>query len=155
MNTTLNKLKSHKPCKEGWEKLLKALGKTEADDEPIELSFILESNGYDDALWALRAVGGYEKEMRLFAVWCARQVQHLITDERSIQALDIAERYANGQATESELTASRDAAWDAARYAARYAAWNAAWNATWDAARNAQNAARNAQIEQFKKLIAL
>lgn len=66
-----------------------------------------------------------DRVMRLFAVWCARQVQHLMTDPRSIAALDIAERFANGQATEAE----RDAAWAAAWAAARAAAGDAAWAA--------------------------
>ena len=32
-----------------------------------------------------------DKELRLFAVFAARQVQHLMTDSRSIAALDVAE----------------------------------------------------------------
>lgn len=55
-----------------------------------------------------------DKELRLFAVWSARQVQHLMTDARSIAALDVAERYAHGQATTQELAAARAAAWAAA-----------------------------------------
>ena len=44
-----------------------------------------------------------------------------MTDQRSLDALDVAERYANGQATDEELAAARDAAWAAA--------WDAAWDA--------------------------
>ena len=54
-----------------------------------------------------------DKELRLIAVKCARQVQHLMKDKRSTDALDVAERFANGEATQEELTAARDAAWDA------------------------------------------
>lgn len=132
MKTTLNKIRSHEPCADGWAKLLRHLGKTKADDEPLSIVTILDSNGLDDALWCLRAVEGRDREIRLYAVWCARQVQRLMTDPRSIAALDVAERYANGAATDAELTAARDAA-------ARTAAWDAAaWDAAWDAARNAQ-----------------
>ena len=99
MKTTLNKIRSHEPCADGWAKLLRHLGKTQADDEPLALAVILESNGLDDALWCLRAVDGHEREKRLYAVWCARRVQHLLTDPRSVAALDVAARYANGQAT--------------------------------------------------------
>ena len=57
------------------------------------------------------------KTLRLFAVWCCRQVQHLITDPRSVAAVDCAEKFANGDATAEELAAAwaaaRDAAWDA------------------------------------------
>jgi len=119
MKTTLNKIREHEPCTDGWKKLLTHLGKTEADDEPVSLLTILDSNGLDDALWCLRAVEGYDKEIRLYAIWCARQVQYLMTDQRSLDALDVTERYANGRATEVELKA--------ASYAARAAAWAAAW----------------------------
>jgi len=61
-----------------------------------------------------------------------------MADKRSIDAIDIAERHANGQATDDELAAARDAAWDAARAAARVAARAAARAAAWDAARAAQ-----------------
>jgi hypothetical protein len=135
MKTTLNKIRSHHPCEDGWVKLLKHLGKTQADDDPLEIKKILESNGLDDALWCLGAVDGEDRKMRLFAVFCARQVQHLITDPRSIKAIDVAERYANGEATREEL----DAAWSGADAAARYAAS--------PSAANAANAARYAAAE--------
>jgi len=106
MKTTLNKIRAHGPCAEGWEKLLKHLRKTKSDDEPLSLLTILDSNGLDDALWCFRAIDGRDKEIRLYAVWCARQVQHLMRDPRSRAALDVAERYANGEATAEELDAA-------------------------------------------------
>jgi hypothetical protein len=129
ITTTLNRIRAHGPCEGGWKKLLTHLGKTAADDEPLPYSVIVESNGLDDALWCCRAEPQYASEWRLFAVWCARQVQHLMKDPRSITALDVAERHAMGQATDEELAAARDAAWDAACGAA----WAAAWDATWAA----------------------
>jgi len=146
MKTTLNKIRTHAPCSDGWKKLLKHLGKTEADDEPLNIKTIIDSNGVDDALWCLQAVEGKDKEIRLFAVWCARQVQHLMTDKRSLDALDVAERFANGLASKEELMAAGfaargawDSAWDAAETAAYVAVWYAA---AWDAARDAAWAAR-------------
>ena len=119
MNTTLNAIRKHGPCEHGWVKLLAYLGKTKADDEPISLLEILKSNGLEDALWCLRALDGHDREIRLYAVWCARQVQHLMTDPRSLDALDVADAFANGKATKEELdaamAAARDAAWGAAR----------------------------------------
>ena len=145
MKTTLNAIRAQSPCHNGWKKLLKNLGKTEADDELLLLTTILESNGLDDVLWCLRAVDGHDREMRLFAVECARSVQHLMTDKRSIDALDVAERYANGLATKDDLAAAWDAAGDAARAAAWPAAWaaagDAAWAAAWAAARAGARAA--------------
>lgn len=114
MKTTLNKIKEHTPCADGWAKLLGHLGKTKPDDEELQLLTILESNGYEDALWALRAVEGHDREIRLFAVRCARRKQHLMTDPRSVNALDVAELYANGEATAEELNAAYEAAYKAA-----------------------------------------
>ena len=150
METTLNAIRSKSPCSEGWKKLLAHLGKSAADDEPLSLLTILDSNGLDDAIWCLRAVTGHDKEIRLFAVWCARQVQHLMADQRSVNALDVAERFANGDATEEEL--------EAARAAAGAAAWDAAGDAAWAAARAAARdaagaAARDAQESKFRELI--
>ena len=88
-----------------------------------------------DVVWLLcRKEFMTDRDMRLFAVWCAREALKLLEnpDQRSIDACDVAERFANGEATSDELSAARDAAWDAA--AARTAAWDAAWAAAWDAA---------------------
>ena len=148
LTTTLNRIKSHRPCTEGWKKLLTALDKTAADDEPLSYETILKSNGLVDALWCCRAEPQYDQQWRLYAVWCARQVQHLMLDTRSVTALDVAERFANGDATREELTAAWRAAgavtWDAAGAAARVAAGVAAWDAAWDAAGEAAAAARMA-----------
>ncbi len=152
--TTLNKIREHKPCKKGWEKLLTHLGKTKADNEPLPLLTILDSNGLDDCLWALRTVPEHAGLWRKYAVWCARQVEHLMTDERSKRALDVAWRYAEGKATNEELDAAAEAAWAAwaAReaWAARAAAWaaraarEAAWSALSARAAGAAWAARSA-----------
>jgi len=143
--TTLNRIREHDPCVEGWKKLLQHLGKTKADDEPLPFSVIVESNGIKDALWACRTVPEHDREWRLFAVWCARQVQHLITDQRSHDAINVAERFALGAATKNELDAARDAAWSAVRDAARDVAWDAAWSAAlaaaWDVAFDAARGA--------------
>ena len=167
MKTTLNQIRAKSPCQSGWIKLLAYLGKTKADDEPISIATILDSNGLDDALWCLQAVKGRDREIRLFGVWCARQVQHLMTDPRSIAALDVSERFANCNATQEELDAAwadaRDAAWADARdaaWAARAAARAA--RAAWAAARDASDAARavagdaagDAQAKRLRELCA-
>src|SRR4030065_2640175 len=122
--TTLNKIRAHGPGENGWLKLLKHLGKMEADDEPLLLLTVLNSNGAEDCLWCLRSVPEHDREWRLFAVWCARKAQQLMTDPRSTAALDVVERFANGEATAEELAAARVAA--GAAWAAAKAAWSAA-----------------------------
>ena len=72
-----------------------------------------------DKIWAFTRKGIMDdKTLRLFAVRCARLAQHLMKDQRSINALDVAERYANGLATAEELEIARVEAW-----AAVEAAW--------------------------------
>jgi len=124
---TLNQIRSQSPCQSGWETLLKAKGKTQADDVEFPFADIIKSNGLDDTLWCLRCLGSeHNGWMRKYAVWCARQVQH-----------------EDGLATDDELAA----AWTAAACAA--AACAAARDA---AARDA--AARDAvRAAQAKKLI--
>ena len=85
---------------------------------------------------------------RHFACDCAeRALGRLETpDERSVNAIAVARRYADGQATDHELAA----AWAAASYAARDAARDAARAAARDAARDA---AWDAQRKHFRSLV--
>ncbi|CAJ2903058.1 putative bacteriophage protein [Burkholderia pseudomallei] len=151
---TLAALRKSGACYEGYNKLVRSIqGETfsaeDADrnsyirfkhDAEIPLLDILKSNGFDDALWTFRCISNADRDLRLFAVWCARQVEHLMQDQRSKDALNVAERFANGEATDEERDAARDAAWDAWA-AARDATWDAAWDAARDAARAAARAA--------------
>ena len=158
LTTTLNRIWACDPCEEGKRKALAASGKDNPDDEPLTYAAIIEAAGVENAIWCMRAEPQHEREWRLFAVWCARQVQHLIVDERSIAAIDVAERYANGRATSEELAAAWDAARAAAWDAARAATSAAAWAATSAAARAATSAAawdaaRDAQRQAFIQLV--
>ena len=98
-------------------------------------------------IWVATRDGVLEdKTLRLFACFCARQIWPLLEDERSRNAVLVAEKFADGDATEDDLTAAcaaaraaeRDAeqasAWDATRVAACAAARAAARAAAWDAA---------------------
>lgn len=122
LTTTLNAIRACDPCEDSWRKLLKGLRKTKPDDKPLRFTRILDICGLDDALWACRTAPQYDKTWRLLAVRFAREVQHLMKDPRSIAALDVAERYAHGKATDKELAAAAyAAAADAAYAAAAYA----------------------------------
>lgn len=74
----------------------------------------------DWLLWILRAIDApaNEKTERLFAIWCARntpmhdgrKTTALLTDPRSVAALEVAERFAHGNANREQLAAARAAA---------------------------------------------
>jgi len=118
--------------------------------------------------------GWTEGSARLFACWCARNTPlangrttwDLLTDKRSREAIEIAERYARGDAKKEDLAAAWAAAGAAARAAARAAseaaagaaseaaseaaARAAARDAAWDASEAAADAA---QIEELLTII--
>ena len=177
MKTTLRKIRAAGPCgvpledgqRVGYLKLKFLIGKGYGDDDtPIDIATIIDSNGLDYALWCLRAVDGHAREMRLYAVWCARQVPSLMDDPSGVTALDVAERNANGAASDYERAAARaagaEAAWAAlaARAAlAALAATDASWaalpakegaRAALAAARDARDAARAAQAAELKRI---
>jgi hypothetical protein len=137
ITTTLRQIRQHNPCSEGWRTLLSSLGKTGADDDPLPLTTILQSNGLDDALWCLRTLEGHDKEITRFALACAQEVKHLMTDQRSLDALDAVERHLESPLSREELdrvlAAAWEAAWAAAVEAAAGAAAGAAWAAEWAA----------------------
>jgi hypothetical protein len=141
--TSLNAIRKYLPSDEGWTKLLKHLNKTKADDEELNLLTVLESNGLTDTLWCLSSIKGQDKAIRLYAVWCARQVQHLMEGRYCLDALDMAEKFAKGEATERELEdASLAAAYASnAAKAAAYASNAAKAANTTKAAFYASNAA--------------
>jgi hypothetical protein len=155
LTTKLTRIRAHTPSNTEWKRLLAGLGKTQADDEPLPFATILRINGLDFALWCVRAEPQHERVWRLFLVWCARQVQHRLTDPRSLAALDVAEKYALGMATNDELraaeAAAEAAAAEAAREPMRAAEWDAALAArdvarpeAWDAAAKAARATARA-----------
>lgn len=81
--------------------------------ERIPIKFILDSSNLSDALDACRGLYRHDRDIRLYAVWCARQDAHKMTDPRSLAAIDVAERFANGKASNQELAVAYDAAWEA------------------------------------------
>ena len=53
----------------------------------------------------------HARKLRLYACACCRRVWHLLKDERSRRAVDVAERYADGKATEEERKSLLPFAW--------------------------------------------
>lgn len=161
LHTTLRLLRRYEACEGRYAHLVSALGNETDDDAPIPILRILDINGLDDALWALRAVppdqrSARDRISRLLACDFAERVLPIFEeahphDARPRDAIAVARRYAAGNATAAELTAAyeaaREAVWavasvadwaaasagEAARAAARASAWEAAWGAAWEA----------------------
>jgi len=108
----------------------------------------------DWLLWLYRRTNPDNlKELMRTKAHCALTVRHLMKDQRSINACEVALKFADGQATREELNAYAADAADAAAYAAytadayaaaaAYAAYAAA-DAAYDAADSAYAAADSA-----------
>jgi hypothetical protein len=147
--TTFTKLKRAGACESGYKKLAVSLGGITRYGRytPINLLQILDSNGVDDCLWSLRAVDHPDRDRiaRYIACDCAESVLSVFetlrpNDSRPRDAIAVARRFADGQATADERAAARDAA-GAAGDAARDAAGAAARDAAGAAARDAAGAA--------------
>ena len=127
MKTINNELiRSFTPCYDPSEKGI-------PDDEVLSvLEWVEKYRGvvpHEDIIWLLcHEEFLSDKDLRLFAVWCAREALKLVEnpDIRSTEACNVAERFANGEATDEELE-------DAYNSAATYNATANAANATYAA----------------------
>jgi hypothetical protein len=116
-----------------------------AGDKTIE-EVVHECHRGDWLLWLAQRCDVELKPLTLAKAHCANTVRHLMKDERSIKAVDVAIAFGHGRATLDELNevysdAAKAAAYDAAyaaasafAYASAYAAANAAANAAAKAA---------------------
>lgn len=105
----------------------------------------------DWMLWLAKKVGVNKRVLTLAKCHCANTVRHLMKDELSINAVDVAIKYGNGEASESELAYAASAA-AAAAYAASAAddaAAYAAYAAAYAAASAADAAAASAAYAAY------
>lgn len=114
--TTLAAIRAVSPCEPGWRNLLGSLGKTAADNEPLPLLAVLNSNGFDDALWVLSYAMPDDRLARHFQAWCAEQVLHLFEAARpgDYRVRDQIAMLRNDDATDEERAAAGAAAGAAA-----------------------------------------
>ena len=154
LTTTFKRLRKAGACEHRYKFLRQALKGVE-DTEPINLLTILETNGLDDALWALRATTeNSDKVARLMAADFAEEVLPLwrkySQNKDPELAIQAARDFANGLITHEEMAAAGDAAWDAR--AAAWAAAGAAARATAGAAAWTARAARATAWEKQKEI---
>ena len=130
MNTLLEKLTACGPAME-WA------------NAQVDYSIAWENCERGDwMLWAAKKANIDLRILTKAKVECAKLVEHLMVDDRSISALRVAEEYAAGNATQEQLDAAADDA--AAAADAAYAAYAAAAAAYAAAAADAGAAARAA-----------
>ena len=148
---TLAQIKEYSPSASVWSKVFKAnktfFGGDDADlNKPFPVSSILDSNGLEDTLWALRCLPEYNVLWRKFAWWCAVQVKDYAGDDRVSRCLEVVKRYCEGLATDEELSAARsEAQSEAARLGQlHFAPLATAAEATWAVARSAEESAATA-----------
>lgn len=132
---SLNQIKAFNPCTSGWKTLLKALGKTEADDDPIPFEFIVESNGIQDAVWCFRVNWFEHKELYMdFVNECVKRAkQHVafaaFASAYAYDAADSADSASAAAFADSAAAVSADSAADSAAdsdAAAAFAAYDSA-----------------------------
>jgi len=99
----------------------------------------------DWMLWLAKKLDVDDKALTMAKAMCAKQVEHLMTDQRSKDALQSCFDYVNGKITRAELDAAADAAYAAYAADAAYAAYAAY------AAANADAAYAAARISSLKK----
>lgn len=146
---TLQQIKDCDPCESGWLKILAAQGPDM--DKPFPLLAALDSNGLYDTLWAFRCLPEHANLWRKYSVWCARQVQHLMTDARSINALNVASLYCDGLATIEDACSASASASAASAYA--YASVYAFASASASASAAARKDAKEKQEAKLKQIL--
>jgi hypothetical protein len=110
--------------------------------------------GSPEAILNLLTDKASPRKLRLYAIGCCRRIWHLLIDDRCRHAVEVAQRFVDGRATERDLFAAETVVAAAARLwgevgsqlarsthalggaawaATRQSAWVAAWDAAWDA----------------------
>ena len=142
--TNLKLLKEQSACSSGLARLIASLPPNYPEDKSISLAHILESNGLNHALWALRSTTVDSRKIAArMAIEFAFQVlnnfeKRFPKDKRPRTALEQAVAFLDGKITLKELKEAVEAV--GAVEAAWATAWTAEEAAAWEAARAAEAA---------------
>lgn len=121
ITTTLQAIRDHGPCEDGWRKLVKHLGgvKRVNMDALLPLNTVLEINGLASTLWCLRALAP-DVRKRLTCLWLADVLDHAAEDKPNTWLTDgarLLRDYQSGKATKEELKTFRRKVAAASAYA--------------------------------------
>ncbi|GHU29598.1 hypothetical protein AGMMS50256_14830 [Betaproteobacteria bacterium] len=156
LTITSSKIDNTDSSIEFWQAFYGRLGKLAGGDAELPVASILASYGLQDALLSLSyADEKFDSALRLFACHCARGVIHIYEEDypegnRPHQVLEVAERFARGEALRVDLAVIRkdrhfDSGWEASYSPASQDALGAAEATVYDSAtRAAQAAAQDA-----------
>jgi hypothetical protein len=111
MKTTFQKIKDCKPCGDVWDQLI-SYHKPSSFNNEISIKEIIESNGLDDAIWALRAVDDTEA-LTLFSIDLAKFAlpvyeKYFPGDMRVRNYIDTCKKYVRGEISEKELMEKKE-----------------------------------------------
>jgi len=77
------------------------------EDTPVSLTEIRKAIGAESALWCIQAIDdSYMPIIRKWALHHVVDVKHILSDKRSLRALETAEQYVSGKATDDDLAAA-------------------------------------------------
>src|SRR5262245_24872375 len=104
----------------------------------------------------LRNRGGTsDRKRRLFACACCRRIWRALTHPRAREAVEVAERFADGGASQLELIRAERAAWSVrGECPAALAAWACTLRWAADAARRAAGEAERVKVERAPGAVA-
>lgn len=112
LTTTIHSMRKYSFLNNSWDKIINSLEKKYNENELISFKNILKDIDFDDILFIIRSIPlEFENFIRMYSINCAKHIFHLITDERSINALKISELFIKEHSILKDLKKANEKAW--------------------------------------------